>query len=412
MRKFVAISTLAAAVTAAHAQGGPGGGAHAPIVIRSDADFSNCACVVTGSGTASDPFTIGPWTINGVTSSGVSIDGTNLSKSFVLSNLTIAGNSAASATGVILNHINPSGVQTLVAKVTGTQTTIAGVGVAILVENSSFVTLDGGGANPNGPGIVNTAAGTLNKNASGSVDVENSSNVTVRGWQMSASGPSIQPDWQTLDPSVAIWSVGGVRFFGVTASTIDHNAINNSTNNSISLFNSSHNTVSDNQADYPFTTNYMVADGSSYNTLTGNVGGTADFIGYLIADPLPGTATLSQFGPSHDNVLTNNVSHTNGPTGTEIQNGVAPAFLGGFVVLNGTFNNKLQNNQGNASFGSDFAWAQAVPASGGAINVAAFPPAIHCNVTASEGGGGVANRNGNVWTGNSAQTIDSCIPAQ
>ena len=53
---------------------------------------------------------------------------------------------------------------------------------------------------------------------------------------------------------------------------------------------------------------------------------------------------------------------------------MAPAFLGGFVELNGTFNNKLQNNQGNASFGSDFAWAQAVPASGGAVNVAAFVP--------------------------------------
>src|SRR5712692_1890339 len=36
---------------------------HAAITITSNADFAACACVTGGSGTASDPYVIGPWTI-------------------------------------------------------------------------------------------------------------------------------------------------------------------------------------------------------------------------------------------------------------------------------------------------------------------------------------------------------------
>ncbi|HYX76322.1 MAG TPA: hypothetical protein VE757_04005, partial [Gaiellaceae bacterium] len=62
-------------------------GGHAPIVIASDADFAGCHCVVSGGGTMADPYVIGPWSINNVKGAAVSIDGTNLTKSFVLSNL-------------------------------------------------------------------------------------------------------------------------------------------------------------------------------------------------------------------------------------------------------------------------------------------------------------------------------------
>jgi len=66
---------------------------------------------------------------------------------------------------------------------------------------------------------------------------------------MSANGADNQPDWVTLDPSISYWGIGGVRFFGVTNSIIDHNASNNCTNNSYSVFNSSNNTLSNNTAD-------------------------------------------------------------------------------------------------------------------------------------------------------------------
>jgi parallel beta-helix repeat protein len=391
--------------------GWAGGTGHAPIVITKDSDFSACSCVVSGAGTTSSPYVIGPWTINNANGVAVSIDGTNLTKSFVLSNLTIAGNSAATDTGIVLNHINPAGAPMIVAEVLGTQTSIQTNNIGILVENSRSVTLDGGGANPNGLGVSETGAGTINKNIDGAIDVENSSNITIRGWQMSTNGGDFTPDWVTLDPNS--WGVGGVRFFGVTGSTIDHNAANNDTDVSYSLFHSSGNTLTSNTADYPFTMNYLVTDGSSSNTLSGNEGGTGDFIGLLVADPLPGSWTLSQFGPTHNNTFTGNTIHTDGPIGNELSPiDITPAFLGGMVVLNGTYNNSLTNNQTWGSFGSDLAWAQAVRDSQSAIGVVTYPPTLHCNVTASEGGGGVANRNGNIWKGNTFQTIDSCLPAQ
>ena len=113
--------------------------AHAPIFIRSDADFTTkCACVKSGLGTMTDPYIIGPLSI---------IDGTNLTKSFVLLNLTVAGNGSATGRGIVLQNINnPTGTQAkpIGATVKGTQTSIQTANIGILVENSSHVTLDGG----------------------------------------------------------------------------------------------------------------------------------------------------------------------------------------------------------------------------------------------------------------------------
>jgi parallel beta-helix repeat protein len=391
-----------------------GGNTSNPIVIQSDNDFTTCGCVSSGSGSPSNPYVIGPLTINNANGVAVSIDGTNLTKSFELLNLSIAGNSVATDTGIVLNHINASGSQTISATVYGVQTSIQTNNVGILVENSSYVTLDGAGENPKGQGVAETGAGTINKNTSGAIDVENSSHITIKGWQLSTNGPSINPNWVTLDPSVANWAVGGVRFFGVTNSTIDHNSANNDTDVSYSLFHSSNNTLSNNTADYPFTMNYLVTDGSSYNTLTNNEGSTGDFIGLMVADPLQGTSTLATYGPSHDNQIIGNTIHTNGPTGTELNPvSITPAFLGGIVVLNGTYNNTIKNNQTWGSFGSDLAWAQAVPDSTTPIGVKTYPPTLHCNVTQYNGTATPAPAlNGNVWTGNTYQTIDSCLPAQ
>jgi parallel beta-helix repeat protein len=413
LRRMSLFAVFAAAVLLLAVRAGAApNNVHSPIVIHSDEDFTNCACVTSGAGTTGSPFIIGPWSINNVVGDGVFIDGTNLTKSFVLWNLTVAGNSGSTQRGIALQNINPTGTQNIVAEVKGTQTSIQSANIGILVEFSSYVTLDGGGENPNGAGIGNTA-GTINKHLSGAVDIESSSHITVKGWQLSANGGDHQPDWITLDPAVNFWGVGGVRMFGVSDSLIDHNAVNNCTDVSFSLFNSSHNTLTNNTADYPFTTNFVLTDGSAYNVLNGNVGGTADFIGYLVADPLPGTVTLAAFGPTHDNTLTDNISHSDGPTGNEVKAGIVPSFIGGFVVLNGTYGNQIINNQSWSSTAvPDFAWAQAVPNSGTPIGVDIAPPVLGCNVTASEGGGGVGNLNGNIWTGNAFHTIDSCLPPQ
>lgn len=388
-------------------------GSHAPIVIASDSDFQICNCVLSGSGTTADPYIIGPWTINSTGSgeTAVSVDGTLLTKSFTLFNLTIAGNGSGSSTGIVLNHVNPSGQKTISAAVTGIQTSIQSNGVGIVVENSNYVTLDGGGANASGAGIGNSGFGTINKNFVGAIDIENSNNVTVKGWQFSANGQDNTPDYVAFDPSFANWGVGAVRVFGSTYTLIDHNAANNCTTVSFSLFNSNYNTISSNTADYPFTNNVLITDGSSFNAVSNNVFGTADFVGILVADPLPGTATLNQYGPSHDNVIQGNVDHSDGPTGAEVHSGIAPSFVGGIVILNGTYNNTIAGNQVSEP-GGDLVWAQAIPDPNSAISVAAAPPVIHCNVTVSEGGGGVVNHNGNVWSGNTAKHIDACISQQ
>ena len=230
-------------------------GSSAPIVIASDSDFQTCGCVASGSGTTTDPYVIGPLAINktGSGNAAVSVDGTLLTKSFTLFNLTIAGNGPDSSIGILLNHINPSGNQTISAVVKGTQTSIQSNGIAIVVENSNFVMRDGGNANPNGAGIGAGAVGTLSKNSIGAIDVENSSNVTVKGWQMSANGQDNAPDYVAFDPSLSHGGVGAVRLFGSRNITVDHNAANNCTTATFTLFNSSHNTISNNTADYPFT---------------------------------------------------------------------------------------------------------------------------------------------------------------
>ncbi|HEY6971633.1 MAG TPA: hypothetical protein VJA94_20650 [Candidatus Angelobacter sp.] len=385
---------------------------HAPIIIQSDADFANCFCVSSGSGTAGNPYVIGPWAIKSGGGNAVYIDGANLTKSFQLNNLKISGQSATTDQGIVLNHINPSGAQTVVAQVYGPQTSIQNTNVGIVVENSNYVTLDGAGANPKGAGIASTGAGTINGNLSGAIDVENSGHIMVRGWQLSASGVDHNPDYVNWDPGVQFWGVGGVRFFSVTNSIIDHNAANNDTDVCFALFHSSFNQVTYNTADYPFTHNILITDGSSYNTVSYNDTGTGDFFNIMVADPLPGSRTLKTYGASHDNMISYNLSHSAGPTGSEIKANITPAFLGGIVLLNGTYNNQVINNQTWADSGADLVWAQAVPNSSTPIGVTTYPPTLNCNVTASEGGGGVSNLNGNVWKGNTFQAIAPCLPPQ
>jgi len=234
----------------------------------------------------------------------------------------------------------------------------------------------------------------------------------VKGWQFSADGQDNSPDYVAFDPSLAHWGVGAVRLFASSNNLIDHNAANNCTTVSFTVFNSNSNTISNNTADYPFSFNVLITDGSSFNTVSNNVFSTADFAGIVIGDPLQATLTLNQYGPAHDNLIQANVDHSDGPTGTERRSGIAPSFVGGLVILNGTYNNTIRNNHVFAAAGNDLVWAQAVPDPNSPIGVATAPPIIHCNVTVSEGGGGVANHNGNVWSANTDNRIDSCITQQ
>lgn len=412
MKIFAALGLLASGFLPGYPALAQNVNSHPPITIQSNSDFTNCACVTGGMGTQANPYIIGPWAINTGGGVAVTVNGTNVTASFVLNNLKISGTSKGTDTGIVFDHINPEGTQTIIAEVYGSQTSIQNTNVAILVENSTYVVLEGAGESANGPGVGNNGAGTLNGNLSGAIDIEISSHVSIKGWQLSANGLDKDPDYIAFNPAVQYWGVGGVRFFGVTSSVIDHNSSNNDTDLSYGLFNSSYNQVTYNTADYPYTHNILVIDGSSYNTISNNNTGTGDYFNIMVGDPLPGTATLAAYGASHDNVISNNLNHTAGPTGHEIKANIVPGFLGGIVLLNGTYNNQVLNNQDWANTGADLVWAQAVPASTpiGVVTYQGTP--LNCNVTASEGGGGVGNLNGNVWKGNTYQKIAPCLPAQ
>jgi hypothetical protein len=291
-----------------------------------------------------------------------SIDGSKLTKSFEIYNVSANG---SSGNGITLKNIN-TGKTTIVAKVYGGHTSADNNTWGIQVQNSSGVVLDGVGVNPSGPGLASNGFAVANTNNLGGVDLENSSNLTLRGFQMNANGSDTAPNWLTLDPSTA----------------------------------------------YPYTTNFVLADGSSNNYVTGNDGHSADYVGLLIADPYPGSATLTQYGASHGNTIVGNNIYNNGPIPSEINAGIAPSFIGGIVVLNGAYGNTIKNNTTNNSYSDDLAWAQAIPSATSPIGIASYPPAVHCNVTAYDGPQPAPPLNGNVWSGNTYKAIDPCLPAQ
>src|SRR5262249_13590455 len=145
-----------------------------PITIHGNADLtapgsaSGCKCATLVNGT----WVIGPWSISASTGDGVYVD--SVTVPFLLQNLTITNSVGA---GIHLKNIH---LATMTKVASGVQTSIQNNLVGILVESSSNLILDGGGANPNGAGVsANGAVGTINKNRSGAIDVESSSFITV-----------------------------------------------------------------------------------------------------------------------------------------------------------------------------------------------------------------------------------------
>src|SRR5262249_31007048 len=195
-------------------------------------------------------------------------------------------------------------------------------------------------------------------------------------------------------------------FFNVNDSVIDHNAANNDTSISYSLFASRDNQVTWNTADYPFSMNILVTAGSSKNLIDHNQLGTADFIGILVADPLSGQPGASF--RTKDNTISNNVVHSSGPTGREVMEEIVPDFVGGIVLLNSTSGNRINGNQLWSNTGTDLKWAQVTLDPNSPIGVRFFPNTAVCN-------GPLPPFNGNVWSGNVVRTEDICpggVPLQ
>ncbi len=168
---MVGVVAMYALGSAAPAWAGGGGGQHAGIAITSDASFQSCKCVTSGSGTATNPYVIGPWAITSpAQGSAVSVDN---SGGTITAHFTI--------TGVSANYNDPSPSDPVIHLVDiGTATTVSNVsangdGIGIELDGSSNIALDNI---------------SVNKMVGAGLVIDHSSNVSVSNgkWKATADG--------------------------------------------------------------------------------------------------------------------------------------------------------------------------------------------------------------------------------
>ena len=124
---FVSAAPLAAlALTLSSSAPAAGPPPHAAITIASDRDFVNCACVTGGSGTASDPYVIGPWLVRAPTSGGWALKVDNskggVTKFFKIAGITATYNDLAASHPIawLVKVTQPTSVANIVGNNDGT----------------------------------------------------------------------------------------------------------------------------------------------------------------------------------------------------------------------------------------------------------------------------------------------------
>jgi Right handed beta helix region len=148
-----------------------GTGQHAAITITSNADFSTCGCVTSGSGTATDPFVIGPWAIGapsgGTSGWSVKVDnsGGGITDYFKISGISSTYNDTNTTDPAIwLVDVKTS------AGIVGSNaqpTAGNGLGIGIELDGSANVAIDGVSYNKgNGTGIYLSGSSNISINNS------------------------------------------------------------------------------------------------------------------------------------------------------------------------------------------------------------------------------------------------------
>jgi hypothetical protein len=174
MRRLLAVSLIASAtalfaVPAAPALAGASG--HSAITITTNADFTNCGCVASGSGTAADPYIIGPWSIaspsGGSSGWSVKVDNSHgaITKYFDIFGISSTYNDTSTTDPTIwLVDV------TTATTISGTNADPTGgnnLGIGIELDNSSNISIDGVSYNKgNGTGIYLNSSTTVSVNNS------------------------------------------------------------------------------------------------------------------------------------------------------------------------------------------------------------------------------------------------------
>jgi hypothetical protein len=161
---------------------------HAAITIASNSDFLSCNCVTAGTGTASDPYIIGPWTIaspSGGTKGGWSVKVDN-SKGTVTDFFDIAGITSA------YDDLNPADPDIWLVNVhtptsvtfgknASTSTTANDNGTGIRLDGSSHISLDNLQYNKmHGPGVF--------LNGSSAITIDNTKLKSLGGTRPNGDG--------------------------------------------------------------------------------------------------------------------------------------------------------------------------------------------------------------------------------
>jgi hypothetical protein len=185
---------LALGFTGGVARSTPEPPVHAAITISSNADFSACGCVTGGSGTAADPYVIGPWTIQAESSGGWALKVDNSSGAvtayFRVAGLNVTYNDLDTAHSVV--WIVRVSQQTSIANVTAS---FDGVGVRldsdvnVSMSGLEFNRLEGDGVQVNSSTNVSIVDSKLKTEQNG-FHAENSSNI-----QVGAGCRSLCDDW-------------------------------------------------------------------------------------------------------------------------------------------------------------------------------------------------------------------------
>jgi hypothetical protein len=148
-----------------------GTGQHAAITITSNAGFSTCGCVTSGSGTAADPFVIGPWAIGapsgGTSGWSVKVDnsGGGITDHFNISGISSTYNNTNTTDPTIwLVDVN---TPTSIVGSNAHPTAGNDLGIGIELDGSSNVAIDGISYNKgNGTGIYISGSSNISINNS------------------------------------------------------------------------------------------------------------------------------------------------------------------------------------------------------------------------------------------------------
>ncbi len=288
-------------------------GNHAAITIASNADFTSCACVTSGNGTASSPFVIGPWTISspsgGTSGWSVKVDNSK---------------------GKVTSFFNIFGIQSSYTDLTSTDPDIWLVGVtnptSISGDAKNPLGSNGGGTGIRLDGsskIAIDSASYLQMNGEGAV-INNSSFVTIDNSKLKA----------VPDASIVVTPPIGDGILAVNSSNLTFGMSATCPRTSPCVDES----YSEGIATYLQNTHDVLI-----NNETGSASDTGSFV-------LDGTntfnVTIQNSTATGDGPICSN-GKTSGQTANDLQ--------GGFHFINGAHNNSLINDVSLSSTGFSLA---------------------------------------------------------